>query len=119
MDGEPKMNWRNIGWAALACLCIAASQAADTNVIQITAKRYEFQPNVIRIKKGDHVNLIVTAIDRDHGFKLEALHIEEKLVKGRPVEIEFTADQTGTFPFQCSRFCGMGHGKMKGELIVE
>jgi cytochrome c oxidase subunit 2 len=113
------MNRRKIGLVALAWLCIAASDAADGNVIQITAKKYEFQPGIIRVKKGDHVKLIVTAIDRDHGFKLEAFHIEQKLVKGRAVEIEFTADQAGTFPFQCSRFCGMGHGKMKGELIVE
>jgi cytochrome c oxidase subunit 2 len=116
------MNRRRIGLAALAWLCIVAAQAAqaaDANAIQITAKKYEFNPSVIRVKKGEPVKLIVTAVDRDHGFKLEAFHIEEKLVKGRAVEIEFTADRGGTFPFQCSRFCGMGHGKMKGELIVE
>ena len=33
-------------------------------------------------------------------------------------EAEFTADKPGTFPFECWIFCGMGHGKMKGELIV-
>ena len=32
---------------------------------------------------------------------------------------EFTADRAGTFPFQCSVFRGLGHKKMKGQLIVE
>ena len=114
------MNQRKIGLALIACLCfVASSDAVDANVIRMTAKKYEFQPGAITVKKGDHVKLIVTALDRDHGFKLEAFHIEEKLEKGKAVELEFTADQAGTFPFQCSRVCGIGHRKMKGELIVE
>jgi cytochrome c oxidase subunit 2 len=96
-----------------------AALAADAGSITMTAKKYEFQPDVIKVKKGDHVKLSITALDHDHGFKLEAFHIDEKLEKGKAVEVEFTADQTGTFPFQCSHFCGLGHKKMKGELIVE
>ncbi len=101
--------------ATLACL-LASAALAQTSM---TAKKYEFEPNVIKIKKGDQVKLVITALDRDHGFKLEAFHIDKKLEKGKPVEVEFTADQAGTFPFQCSRFCGKGHRKRKGELIVE
>ena len=87
--------------------------------IQITAKKYEFSPSTVHVKQGDHVKLIITSEDRDHGIQIEAYQIKEKLPKNKPVTIEFTADKTGTFPFKCSVFCGMGHGKMKGELIVE
>ena len=87
--------------------------------IQITAKKYEFSPSTVHVKQGDHVKLIITSEDRDHGIQIEAYQIKEKLPKDKPVTIEFTADKTGTFPFKCSVFCGMGHGKMKGELIVE
>ena len=41
------------------------------------------------------------------------------LINIEAATIEFTADKAGTFPFQCSNFCGFGHGKMKGKLIVE
>jgi cytochrome c oxidase subunit 2 len=58
-------------------------------------------------------------LDRDHGFKLEAFGINQKLKKGDPTTIEFTADKVGTFPFQCSEFCGLGHRKMKGKVVVE
>ena len=95
------------------------AQPGDGHEIQMTAKKYEFTPNEITVKKGEHVKLVITALDRDHGFKLEAFGINQKLKKGEATTIEFTADRAGTFPFQCSEFCGFGHGKMKGKLVVE
>jgi cytochrome c oxidase subunit II len=86
---------------------------------QLTAQKFEFSPQTIEVKRGDRVKLTVTAVDSQHGFKLEAFHVEQKLPKGHAVTVEFTADQAGTFSFQCSHFCGMGHSKMKGKLIVE
>ena len=91
----------------------------DTREIMMTAKNYEYDPGVITVKEGEHVKLIVTALDHDHGIKIDAFHIDQVLKKGEPTTIEFTADSSGTFEFQCSRFCGLGHKGMKGELIVE
>jgi cytochrome c oxidase subunit II len=91
----------------------------DAKEIRMTAKKYEYDPAVITVKEGEHVRLIITALDHDHGFKIEALHVDGLLKKGESTTIEFTADITGTFPFQCSHFCGLGHKGMKGELIVE
>lgn len=96
-----------------------APAAGAQNEIQVTARKYEFQPNVIRVRQGDHVKLVITARDHDHGFKLKAYNINQHLKKGVPTTIEFTADRVGTFPFQCSVFCGLGHPHMKGELVVE
>lgn len=87
--------------------------------IQMTAKKYEFNPNVVTVKKGEHVKLVITATDRDHGFKLDTFKINQRLKKGDPATVEFTADQVGEFPFQCSVICGMGHHRMKGKLVVE
>jgi len=115
----------------LALLAVAASEAfaldpaparvpsSDAVEITVEAKKYEFNPNVITAKQGDRVRLVITASDRDHGFKLEAFKINQVLKKGKPTTIEFMADKAGTFPFQCSNFCGLGHGKMKGKLVVE
>ncbi len=87
--------------------------------IAMTAKKYEFSPSEIRAHPGETIRLVITALDRKHGFKLDAFGIDRQLPKGEAVTIEFTANQAGTFPFKCSKFCGFGHGKMKGELIVE
>jgi cytochrome c oxidase subunit 2 len=104
---------------ALALLNAATQDTQQAKEIQVTAKKYSYSPDSIHVKKGDHVKLIITATDREHGFKLEAFHVEQKLKKGEPTTVEFTADKAGTFPFKCSVFCGMGHGGMKGTLVVE
>jgi cytochrome c oxidase subunit 2 len=91
----------------------------DVREIVMTAQKYDFDPEVITVKQNEHVKLVITALDHDHGFKIDAFHIDQLLKKGEKTTIEFTADTTGTFPFQCSHFCGLGHKGMKGELIVE
>lgn len=89
------------------------------HVIKMTARKYRYDPDVITVKKGEKVRLIMTALDRDHGFELKAFDINQNLKKGDPTVIEFTADKVGTFEFNCSVFCGLGHRKMKGRLVVE
>ena len=106
--------------AALAIGGAGQAQApVSAGEIQVTAEKYDFKPDAITVKKGDRVKLVITALDRDHGFRIDAFHINLRLPKGQAVTIEFTADQVGTFPFECSQFCGLGHKKMKGKLQVE
>ena len=104
--------------ASFVVFAPGTTRSAQEQVIRVTAKKFEYSPNEITVKKGVPVILEITSLDRDHGFKLEAFNINQKLKKGETETIEFTADKTGTFPFQCSEFCGLGHGKMKGKLVV-
>ena len=92
---------------------------AQVHEITVTARKYEFDPPVITVKKGEKVRLLITAADHDHGFKLEAFDIDQLIMKGSTATIEFTASKSGTFEFKCSHYCGLGHGKMKGKLVVE
>jgi cytochrome c oxidase subunit 2 len=105
----------------LAGSILAAGQATTPGVhkFTITATNYEFDPGVITVKKGEKVRLLITATDRDHGIKIDAFDINQVLKKGDPTTIEFTADKAGTFEFKCSVYCGKGHRKMKGKLVVE
>jgi cytochrome c oxidase subunit 2 len=97
----------------------SAVQESAVHEIQLTAKKYEFTPGTIHVKKGERVRIVITATDHDHGFKLDEFNIDQKIKKETSVTVEFTADHAGTFPFKCSTFCGFGHGKMKGTLIVD
>jgi cytochrome c oxidase subunit 2 len=121
-----KMRLRTLAAAAALLGAIATwavraqnTPAGPVTEIQMTAKKYEFDPSTVHVHVGDHVKLVITALDHTHGIKIEALHINTKLEKGDPVAVEFTAMQPGTYPFECSHFCGLGHGKMKGQLIIE
>jgi hypothetical protein len=51
----------------------------------MTAANYRFDPNIVSVKKGDRVKLVITATDRDHGIKLAAFHTDQKLPKGETV----------------------------------
>jgi cytochrome c oxidase subunit 2 len=105
-------------------------------VIEVTAKKYEFNPSPIRVKQGAHVQLKITATDHAHGFKIkpypEGAHPTdspglifssaqscERIEKHQTATIEFVAKAAGTYPFKCCTFCGWHHRSMKGELIVE
>lgn len=87
--------------------------------ISMTARQFSFEPSVIEVNKGDKVKLQITSTDVTHGISLPVFGINKRLPPGRTVEVEFTADRTGTFSFACSVYCGSGHGRMKGKLIVK
>jgi len=101
-----------------ATIPLVAQQSAPVQVIKMTAKKYRFSPNTITVKQGQRVKLMITALDATHGFAIKAYGVNQKLPKGKPVAVEFTANKAGTFEFRCSVFCGIGHRKMRGKLVV-
>lgn len=110
--------------------------AQNPQVIELTAKKYEYGQSVIHVKQGARVQLKFTALDRKHGFKispypdgaetqgpvgLEFASPQDcwKLEKGQVTTIEFVAKSPGTYSFKCCVFCGFGHKGMHGQLIVD
>ena len=91
---------------------------SSPNRIDVTAKRFEFLPGEITLKKGEPVVLVLKSIDVAHGIRFKELGIETKIGKGQTSELAFTPDKTGTFVGHCSVFCGAGHGAMTLTLHV-
>jgi nitrite reductase (NO-forming)/hydroxylamine reductase len=116
-------------------------QEQNVRIIQMTAKKYEYSPSPVHVKQGTKVpkvQLKIIAIDRDHGFTITTVpegadpttaagleftspqHRDTwKLKKGKETTIEFVAQTAGTYEFRCSAPCGWGHGRMKGQLVVD
>jgi cytochrome c oxidase subunit 2 len=92
--------------------------AAPEQVIQIKAKRFEYMPNEITLKKGVPVVLELTSLDRVHGFNCPAFKIRGDVRPNQVTKISFTPDKVGTFEFHCDNFCGSGHEGMTGKFIV-
>lgn len=92
--------------------------AQETKTFQITAKKYDFTPDTIKVTQGDTVVLQVIATDRDHGLGIKEYNIDRVLPKSEMVTIEFVADKKGEFTISCTKFCGWGHLGMKAKLIV-
>ncbi len=92
---------------------------APVERVQVTAKRYEFSPDPIRVKQGSHVILEVESLDVTHGLAIGDYGIDVTLPPHQKVTVEFYAKDAGEFTIHCSHFCGLGHLGMKGKLIVE
>ena len=92
--------------------------AENEQVIQITAKRFEYSPKEITLKKGVPVLLEFTSLDRLHGFDCPGLKLRLDIRPGKVNTLRFTPDKVGMFPFHCDNFCGSGHEGMKGMIIV-
>ena len=100
---------------------IPQPSAAPSNGVKefkVEAKSWEFLPDTIEVKKGDKVRLLVTSLDVPHGLSIPEYGINERLDPGKTVTVEFTADKTGSFTAFCSVFCGAGHSKMGGQIVV-
>ncbi len=96
----------------------AAAAPGAEQVVEMTAKRFEYDPSEITLKKDVPVVLEITALDRDHGFKIPELGIRADLKSGEVTRVRFVPDRTGTFVFRCDVFCGSGHEDMAGEIVV-
>src|SRR5262252_7331981 len=96
----------------------AAVAGAAEQVVKMTAKRFEYSPSQITLKKDVPVILEITALDRDHGFKIPELGIRADLKSGEVTRVRIVPDRIGTFEFHCDVFCGSGHEDMSGEIVV-
>jgi Heme/copper-type cytochrome/quinol oxidases, subunit 2 len=86
--------------------------------IEITAKRFNFVPGDITLKKGQAVVLILKSSDVEHGLRIREFGVNAIVKPGQTVEIKFTPDKVGDFVGHCSAFCGAGHGSMEIKLHV-
>jgi len=107
--------------AFFAISALAADQASPSEqVIKITAKRFEYSPNVITIKAGVPVVLEFTSLDRMHGFTVPDLGgIRATIEPGKVTRVRIVAPKAGTYEFHCDIFCGDGHEGMTGKIVVE
>ena len=115
------MNWRKSAFAIIAIAAALQSSAFATSqpqVIEIKAKKYEFSPSEITLKKGEPVVLRLSSEDRTHGFMVKSLKIDTDIVAGRDTDIAVTPDQAGEYVVICDHYCGTGHGGMKMTVKV-
>jgi cytochrome c oxidase subunit 2 len=87
-------------------------------VIKITAKKFDYTPNHITLKKGVPVVLEFTTADVLMGFNVPDLGVRADIVPGKVVRLRIVPDKVGSFTFFCDIFCGSGHEDMTGTITV-
>jgi cytochrome c oxidase subunit 2 len=95
------------------------SMPNSVRTIQIHAKRYQFEPSVVTLKRGETVKLLLTSEDRTHGFMVKPLGVDTDIEPGKTTEITIRPEKAGTYTTICDHYCGLGHNGMKMKIVVE
>ena len=90
----------------------------NPKVIEITAKKFEFTPSEITLKRGEPVILRLTGSDRVHGFMSKPLKIDTDIPSDTTKDVSVMPDTAGDFTVICDHYCGTGHGNMKMKVTV-
>jgi cytochrome c oxidase subunit 2 len=115
-------------------------ETAQERTVTITARKYGYDPPVLRVNRGDRLHIKLVATDVTHGFYLEGYDLDARARPENPTfwvrhpsakaesqpgggyeevnEITFTASRPGKFRYRCSTTCGYMHPFMQGEMIV-
>jgi cytochrome c oxidase subunit 2 len=86
--------------------------------IEITAKRFTYDPGEITLKKGQPVVLVLKSADVAHGLRISELKVDVQLHARGTQEVQITPQKTGNFVGHCSVFCGPGHANMALKVHV-
>jgi cytochrome c oxidase subunit 2 len=78
-----------------------------------------FNPTEIRVPVGATVTFTSTSRDVIHGFNVEGTRVNMMLVPGQISRTTYTFDEPGEHLIICHEYCGLGHHRMYGRLIVE
>jgi cytochrome c oxidase subunit 2 len=116
---RPRRTGLLVGTLFLIGSVIGTAGVDEPRTIEVVAKRFAFDPAVIEVDEGESVRLVLRSADVTHGFEIDGYDVKIEVPKGgEPVSVEFVADRAGSFGIECSEYCGSGHRRMRGELVV-
>jgi cytochrome c oxidase subunit 2 len=121
-----KLNGKGLRIASVACVLaagsaltyVAAQAQPAERIIRITAKRFDYTPGKLTLKKGQPVILEFTTEDVLMGFNLPDFNVRSDILPDKVTRVRFVPDKAGTFTFLCDIFCGTKHEEMNGTITV-
>lgn len=112
--------------------------SADALTVDVTAKQFEWQAtyagqdreldtaddikapiNVMHFPVDRPVIIRLTSQDVIHSFYIPALRVKQDALPGRHIRLWFQATEPGQHELACAELCGLGHYKMRAQIIVE
>jgi len=74
--------------------------------------------NELYVRQNRPVRMVMRGDDVIHSFFVPAFRVKQDLMPGRYTQLWFTPTKIGTFDIFCAEYCGTGHSKMLGKVIV-
>ena len=75
--------------------------------------------NTLHMVVNKPIIVHLSSKDVIHSFKVPVLRLTQDIIPGQEIKIWFEATKTGTFDIACAQLCGLGHYRMRGQLVVE
>ena len=68
-----------------------------------------------------HRPVIVDISSKDviHSFNVPVLRVKQDTIPGQQIPVWFEATQAGHFELACAQLCGLGHYRMRGDVLIE
>jgi len=113
-------------WGAAIYIWLYQPPAGDIEVF-VVAKQWMWKMqhpggqreiDALHVPLGKTVRLVLASQDVVHSFYVPAFRIKHDVVPGTYETLWFTPTKTGSFPIECTQYCGVQHAKMKGEVVV-
>lgn len=106
--------------APLASLLGASARSSDVpaRVVKITAQRFKYTPDEIKLKPDEAVQLEITSLDFVHGLSIPDLKMRAYFPPGRVTTVQVQFASAGVYDFLCDNFCGEKHEEMSGKFVV-
>ncbi len=80
-----------------------AIMEGDVKVFTLEGGSFYYKPNMIEVKKGDKVKVVINSVSMMHDFVIDELDVKSEMAKsGSSTTVEFTASKVGRFEFYCS-----------------
>jgi plastocyanin len=98
----------------------AATPPAEATDVYLMAEQWSFEPALLRLQAGVPYRFRMMAVDAAHGASLQlgkGSHII-RLRRGALVERDLTFTRAGEYLVYCTVYCGVGHDRMSGKIIV-
>jgi cytochrome c oxidase subunit II len=99
----------------------------DATEINVTAKQWLWQfeyyngkktLNELYVQQNRPVKLVMKSEDVIHSFFVPDFRVKQDILGGRYTQLWFTPTKVGTFQLFCAEYCGTGHSKMLGKVVV-
>ena len=83
--------------------------------VPLLARRFEFHP-ALELKVGQTYRLHLSSMDGVHALAVG--RAEMMLMPGEVRVLEITPERTGPLEARCNEYCGLGHNRMRGQIVV-
>ena len=74
--------------------------------------------NELHVPVNTPIQLTMTSEDVIHSFFVPQFRVKKDVLPGRYTTLWFEATKTGTFNLFCAEYCGTGHSRMTGKVVV-